>query len=170
LGGAAASWPGSALIAITRTPPERLTCQGERGSREPSNHRVGWHVCQKLHHRPSPLPSRQRQKKDTAIVRKGAALRSDMSRSAEGVIEKQFRLTNTPIKHQAIFCRRRHQPRRPPLAKIRPGRPAPAVGPGTDWIVKPRLSYTAVTLVPATILEPFAKNTPNVIASPAKFG
>jgi hypothetical protein len=23
---------------------------------------------------------------------------------------------------QAIFCRRRHQPRRPPLAKIRPGR------------------------------------------------
>src|SRR5205814_6779553 len=27
--------------------------------------------------------------------------------------------------------RRRHQPRRPPLAKIRPGRPAPAMGPGT---------------------------------------
>ena len=25
---------------------------------------------------------------------------------------------------QATFCRRRHQPRRPPLAKIRPGRPA----------------------------------------------
>ena len=32
---------------------------------------------------------------------------------------------------QALFCRRRHQPRRPPLAKIRPGRPAPAMGPGT---------------------------------------
>jgi hypothetical protein len=32
---------------------------------------------------------------------------------------------------QAIFCRRRHQPRRPPLAKIRPGRPAPAMGAGT---------------------------------------
>ena len=32
---------------------------------------------------------------------------------------------------QAIFCRRRHQPRRPPPAKIRPGRPAPAMGPGT---------------------------------------
>jgi hypothetical protein len=32
---------------------------------------------------------------------------------------------------QAIFRRRRHQPRRPPLAKIRPGRPAPAMGPGT---------------------------------------
>src|SRR5262249_46154765 len=28
-------------------------------------------------------------------------------------------------------CRRRHQPRRPPLAKIRPGSPAPAMGPGS---------------------------------------
>jgi len=32
---------------------------------------------------------------------------------------------------QAIFFRRRHQPRRPPLAKIRPGTPAPAMGAGT---------------------------------------
>jgi hypothetical protein len=32
---------------------------------------------------------------------------------------------------QALFCRRRHQPRRPTLAKIRPGSPAPAMGPGT---------------------------------------
>jgi hypothetical protein len=31
---------------------------------------------------------------------------------------------------QAVFFRRRHQPRRPPLAKIRPGRPAPTMGPG----------------------------------------
>src|SRR5580704_11053664 len=31
---------------------------------------------------------------------------------------------------QAIFRRRRHQPRRPPHAAIRPGRPAPATGPG----------------------------------------
>jgi hypothetical protein len=38
---------------------------------------------------------------------------------------------HTSIRDQAIFCRRRHQPRRPPLAKIRPGRPAPAMGPGT---------------------------------------
>jgi hypothetical protein len=28
---------------------------------------------------------------------------------------------------QAIFCGRRHQPRRPPLAKIRPGSPAPTI-------------------------------------------
>ena len=32
---------------------------------------------------------------------------------------------------QAILCRRRHQPRSPPLAKIRPGSPAPGMGPGT---------------------------------------
>jgi hypothetical protein len=32
---------------------------------------------------------------------------------------------------QAIFFRRRHQLRRPPLAKIRPGRPAPVTGTGT---------------------------------------
>jgi hypothetical protein len=32
---------------------------------------------------------------------------------------------------QAIFCRRRHQPRRPPLPKIRPGSPAPTMGAGT---------------------------------------
>jgi hypothetical protein len=32
---------------------------------------------------------------------------------------------------QAIFFRRLHQPSRPPLAKISPGRPAPAMGPGT---------------------------------------
>ena len=36
---------------------------------------------------------------------------------------------------QAIFCRRRHQPRRPPLAKIRPGRPTPTTGPGTALTV-----------------------------------
>ena len=32
---------------------------------------------------------------------------------------------------QAVFCRRRHQPSRPPPAKIRPGSPAPTMGPGT---------------------------------------
>src|SRR5262245_48983172 len=36
---------------------------------------------------------------------------------------------------QAIFFRRCHQPRRPPLAKIRPGSPAPTTGPGTAVIV-----------------------------------
>src|SRR6516162_6531516 len=36
---------------------------------------------------------------------------------------------------KAIFCRRRHQPRRPPPAEIKPGRPAPAIGPGTGDVM-----------------------------------
>src|SRR5262249_18321150 len=32
---------------------------------------------------------------------------------------------------QAVFRPPRHPPGRPPLAKIRPGSPAPAIGPGT---------------------------------------
>jgi hypothetical protein len=36
----------------------------------------------------------------------------------------------------AVFRRFRHQPRNPPLAKIRPGSPAPAMGPGTAAGVK----------------------------------
>src|SRR5258706_10083807 len=39
---------------------------------------------------------------------------------------------------QAIFCRRRHQPRRPPQTAISPGRPAPTTGPGTAR--SPRIS------------------------------
>ena len=36
------------------------------------------------------------------------------------------------LEAQAIFFRRRrHQLRRPPLARIKPGRPAPRMGPGT---------------------------------------
>jgi len=44
----------------------------------------------------------------------------------------------------AVFCRRRHQPRRPPLAKIRPGRPAPTMGPGTATGTK--TTYTGAQL------------------------
>ena len=45
---------------------------------------------------------------------------------------RERRVWVAPPDAQALFCRRRrHQPRRPPLAKIRPGRPAPAMGPGT---------------------------------------
>src|SRR5262249_1634225 len=31
---------------------------------------------------------------------------------------------------RSVFFRRRHQARKPPQAKIRPGSPAPAIGPG----------------------------------------
>src|SRR5262249_6590890 len=42
------------------------------------------------------------------------------------------RRTRAPYSRaHAVFFRRRHQPRRPPPAKRRPGRPAPAIGPGT---------------------------------------
>ena len=41
-----------------------------------------------------------------------------------------FLLHLTPGADQAAFCRRRHQPSRPTLARIRPGKPAPAMGPG----------------------------------------
>src|SRR5258708_11905620 len=41
---------------------------------------------------------------------------------------------NLPAEAQAILCRRRHQARRLPLAKIRPGSPAPAMGPGTATV------------------------------------
>jgi len=44
---------------------------------------------------------------------------------------RERRVWVAPPDAQALFCRRRHQPRRPPTAKIRPGRPAPAMGPGT---------------------------------------
>src|SRR5262249_44338289 len=47
---------------------------------------------------------------------------------------------------QANFCRRRHQPRRPPPAKMRPGRPAPAMGPGTT-AKNPRISPPPNTVV-----------------------
>jgi hypothetical protein len=42
-----------------------------------------------------------------------------------------FVISGLPVLIEALFCRRRHQPRRPALAKIRPGRPAPAMGAGT---------------------------------------
>jgi len=43
----------------------------------------------------------------------------------------QHEMSNMPAVAQTFFFRHRHQPSRPPLAKIRPGNPAPAMGPGT---------------------------------------
>jgi hypothetical protein len=47
-----------------------------------------------------------------------------------------FRFLRRP-EAQAVFFRRRHQPRSPTLAKIRPGNPAPAMGPGTTFDIAP---------------------------------
>src|SRR5215510_9295445 len=46
-------------------------------------------------------------------------------------VEPARRTTAPDSRAHAVFFRRRHQPRRPPPAKRRPGRPAPAIGPGT---------------------------------------
>jgi len=52
---------------------------------------------------------------------------------------------------QAIFFRRRHQPRRPPLAKIKPGRPVPTMGAGTAAGATNAMS-AAVLVLPTTPL------------------
>jgi hypothetical protein len=52
---------------------------------------------------------------------------------------------------QAIFCRRRHQPRRPPPANIRPGSPAPAIGPGTATAV---VATSRISLSPGAGASP----------------
>ena len=65
---------------------------------------------------------------------------------------------------QAIFCRRRHQPSRPPPAKIRPGRPAPTMGPGTPTSLTTMLSrLPELAELPATLRRPrFAEPYPGV--------
>src|SRR5437660_9319608 len=50
---------------------------------------------------------------------------------AKLVVVESHRLDGA-CKPQAVFFRRRHQLSRPPLAKIRPGRPAPVMGPGVS--------------------------------------
>jgi len=63
-----------------------------------------------------------------AIIRK----RETRNTVNEGLWLPQTTYADCAVRSSGDFsCRRRHQPRRPPLAKIRPGRPAPAMGPGT---------------------------------------
>ena len=81
---------------------------------------------------------------------------------------------------QAIFCRRRHQPRRPPLAKIRPGRPAPAMGPGTAFIapnspcVSPLIPSVKKRVLGLPLLPPVPKprdqRPPGVLPTPTSIG
>src|SRR5262245_33700855 len=54
-----------------------------------------------------------------------------INRDCSAIADCRKRRVQIALDVQAIFFRRRHQPRRPPLAKIRPGSPAPAMGPGT---------------------------------------
>src|SRR5262249_46361422 len=75
--------------------------------------------------------------------------------------------------------RRRHQPRRPPLAKTKPGSPAPAMGPGTadaGVIVKPpstnnrRSTLQAIFDAPATKLAEHPPDHPAVRVSSVSVG
>ena len=54
-----------------------------------------------------------------------------INRDCSAIAGCRKRRERIALEAQAIFFRRRHQPRRPPPAKIRPGSPAPAMGPGT---------------------------------------
>src|SRR6516164_7348959 len=55
---------------------------------------------------------------------------------------------------QAVRRRRRHQARRPPPAKIRPGSPAPAIGPGTLSPVSEKLPLNVGAGLPPTTSVP----------------
>jgi len=59
-------------------------------------------------------------------------------------------IAGLPHDAQAIFRRRRHQPRRPPPANIRPGSPAPAMGPGTTSTAFDRALTAKSTSPPTT--------------------
>jgi hypothetical protein len=68
------------------------------------------------------------------------------------------RLGPVPINReraQAISFPRRHQPRRPPLAKIRPGSPAPAMGPGITWTALFEFRTIAANIL--ELFRPFEK-------------
>src|SRR5262249_12686192 len=54
-------------------------------------------------------------------------------------VEPDRRTTAPDSRAHAV--RRRHQPRRPPLAKIRPGRPAPTMGPGTNGLTAGKYAH-----------------------------
>jgi hypothetical protein len=56
---------------------------------------------------------------------------------------RKRRVRVAPPEAQAIFCRRRHQPSRPPPAKIRPGRPAPAMGSGRSHAAATRARHAS---------------------------
>jgi hypothetical protein len=70
-----------------------------------------------------------------------------------GVPSAEIRLK---IKRRStIFCRRRANARRTPLAKIRPGRPAPTMGAGISWTA--RFEFRTVAANISELFGPFDK-------------
>jgi hypothetical protein len=79
----------------------------------------------------------------------GAAICALMSTRTLGVAEDAAKEVCALCANvQAIFFRRCHQPRRPQLAKRRPGSPAPAMGPGTTFVIAPN-SPSLSQLIPS---------------------
>jgi len=67
-----------------------------------------------------------------------------------------------------LFFRRRHQARRPPLAKIRPGSPAPTTGPGTAVIVAENVELPEA--VKTTVPPAVAKARPGLMKGGPEVG
>ena len=82
----------------------------------------------------------------TAPGRFGVLGRVLINRDCSAIAGCRKRRVQIALDAQAIFRRRRHQPRRPPPAKIRPGSPAPTTGPGTavsSWpLISPPPKFT----------------------------
>ena len=67
----------------------------------------------------------------SAVMTSGQIVQKNMRcgpSAIAGCRKRRIRIARGNV--QAVFCRRRHQPSTPPLAKSRPGSPAPATGPG----------------------------------------
>jgi hypothetical protein len=82
--------------------------------------------------------------------------------------ERQARTARKAEDEGYARCRRRHQPRRPSLAKIRPGRPAPAMGPGTAASPPNRICATSANpTVPVNATREIS--SPPAVVSVKKF-
>ena len=87
----------------------------------------------------------------SVLLRSGDELgRVLINRDCSAIAGCRKRRVRIALDVQAIFFRRRHQPRRPPHAKIRPGRPAPAIGPGTDAVESTRVHTELGLRLPAS--------------------
>ena len=80
----------------------------------------------------------------SVLLRSGDELgRVLINRDCSAIAGCRKRRVRIALDAQAIFFRRRHQPSRPPLAKIKPGSPVPTLGMGTDTVA----GSNTVTLV-----------------------
>jgi len=90
-------------------------------------------------------------------------------RQAGAKVEPDRRTAAPDSRAHAVFCRRRHQRRRPPLAKIRPGRPVPAMGSGTGVIAatpglaspRDRERFTAISILSTRCASELSALPPN---------